>query len=206
MKYNHLTAIVCLFFVIAVASASGQILNLASNQANPLQAVAGNDTTIISGRQAILGSHPTATNGYGNYVYRWSPAATLSDVTQPNPVARPLVTTTYTLIITDAKNCSAIDEVTVTVQADGIDINEALTHFRVYPNPSHGSLKVDLDGVSGSIRLRLINSIGLVVYDVNRDINNVYREEVDTQHLPIGNYIMMLIYKDKLVTRPVILF
>jgi len=202
MKINHLTVNVCLLF--AFANAFGQTVILDSNQANPLRAVAGNDTTIISGRQAILGSHPTAVDGYGGYIYQWSPANSLSDVTQPNPVARPLVTTTYMLTITDMKNCSSSDEVTITVEADGIDVNEALTHFRVYPNPSDGKLKVDLDGVSGSIRLRMINSIGVVVYDINRVINNSFCEELDTKFLPMGNYLMMMIYKDKLVTRKVV--
>lgn len=178
---------------------------LDSNQANALKAVAGNDTTITSGRQAILGSHPTAVDGYGGYIYQWSPATGLSDVTQPNPVARPLITTTYMLTVTDMKNCSASDEVTITVEASGIDLNETLTRFRVYPNPSYENLTVDLDGVSGSIRLRMINSTGVIIYDINREINNVFREELDTRFLPTGNYVMMLIYKNKVVTRPVVI-
>ncbi|MCX6224284.1 MAG: T9SS type A sorting domain-containing protein [Bacteroidia bacterium] len=204
MKINHLTVSAC--FLFAFTAAFGQTVNLDSNQANALQAVAGNDTTIISGRQAILGSHPTAIDGYGGYIYHWSPATSLSDVTQPNPVARPLVTTTYMLTITDMKNCSSSDEVTITVEASGIDINQILARFRVYPNPSDDNLNVDLDGISGSIRLRMINSTGVVIYDIDREINDVLREELDTRFLPMGNYLIMLIYKDKIVTRSVVVF
>lgn len=203
MKINHLTAIVC--FLFAFTTAFGQTIVLNSNQANPLQAVAGNDTTIISGRQAILGSHPTAVDGYGGYVYLWSPSTALSDVTQPNPVARPLETTTYTLTITDLKNCSSTDEVTITVVADGIDMDKILSSFRIYPNPSTGNLTADLDGVSGAIRLRMFNSTGVVVYDINKEVNNTLREVIDTKALPKGNYIIMLICNDKVLTRTVVI-
>ncbi len=203
MKLNHLTASICLLF--ACSAAFGQTISLDSNQANVLQAAAGNDTTILGGRQAILGSHPTAIGGYGGFIYQWSPATGLSDATQPNPIARPLVTTTYMLTITDLKNCSASDEVTITVDASGVDMNAILTSFRVYPNPSDGNLKVDLDGVSGSIRLRMVNSTGVVVYDIDKEINYVFREELDTRYLPKGNYVLMLIFKDKVITRPVVI-
>jgi hypothetical protein len=100
--------IVILIWLACSASISAQIVTLNSNQALPLTAHAGNDTTILSGRQAILGSHPTAENGYGGYSYHWTPSVGLNDVTQPNPIARPLITTRYLLTITDMNNCSSM--------------------------------------------------------------------------------------------------
>ena len=203
MKRKYQTVI--LIWLAYSASISAQIVTLNSNQALPLTANAGNDTTIISGRQAILGAHPSAENGYGGYTYHWTPSAGLSNVTQPNPIARPLITTKYLLTVTDMKNCTSSDQVTITVEANGISENEALSSFKVYPNPSDGNIRVDLDGVSGPIRLRVINSIGVTVYEIDREIINEFREELDTRFLSTGNYVVILVYKSKIITRTIVI-
>jgi gliding motility-associated-like protein len=55
----------------------------------------------------------TATGGAGTYL--WSPPTGLSSSTVQNPVASPMVTTTYTVTYTDAFGCTASDTVTVEV-------------------------------------------------------------------------------------------
>lgn len=52
----------------------------------------------------------------GGVDYLWSPGASLSDSTIANPVARPLLTTTYSCIVTNAEGCQTT--VTYTVQVD----------------------------------------------------------------------------------------
>ena len=56
-------------------------------------------------------------NGSGGLNYSWSPAATLSSSSIPNPIATPLATTTYTLLVSDANNCQNTDSMIVTVNA-----------------------------------------------------------------------------------------
>ncbi len=51
----------------------------------------------------------------GGDTYRWSPATGLSDTTVANPIARPLITTTYTCVITTNDGCSVTTEYTVYV-------------------------------------------------------------------------------------------
>ncbi len=72
---------------------------------------AGADTTINYGGSAQI-------NGSGGGTYAWSPSGTLDDATAANPVATPTVTTTYTVIVTDANGCTAIDSMTVYVDFD----------------------------------------------------------------------------------------
>ncbi len=52
----------------------------------------------------------------GGVAYLWSPGATLSDSTVAAPIARPLLTTTYSCIVTNAEGCQTT--VTYTVQVD----------------------------------------------------------------------------------------
>jgi gliding motility-associated-like protein len=72
------------------------------------QADAGPDVTIIQGQRAEL-------RASGGATYQWEPAEGLSNANVANPVARPDVTTTYTVTITTEEGCTATDEVTVTV-------------------------------------------------------------------------------------------
>lgn len=76
---------------------------------NPLPIVdAGANVSICNGGTTTL-------NGSGATTYSWSPGGTLSSTTVSNPTASPFVTTTYTLVGTDANGCSSTDNVVVTV-------------------------------------------------------------------------------------------
>ncbi|MDX9773080.1 MAG: PKD domain-containing protein [Bacteroidales bacterium] len=57
----------------------------------------------------------TASGGEPAYTYLWSPATGLSDVNISNPVAKPAVTTTYTVLVTDVNGCTATSSLTITV-------------------------------------------------------------------------------------------
>ncbi len=80
------------------------------------QAFAGPNRSICLGGNAVIGATPAAT-GTGPFTYLWTPAAGLSCTTCPNPVASPIVTTTYNLQITDNTGCNDGDNVQVTVTA-----------------------------------------------------------------------------------------
>ena len=76
---------------------------------------AGSDQEICAGSSVPLGGSPTATNGTSPYTYSWSPAEGLSDPSVANPIASPSSNTTYTVTVTDSKECTASDSVEVTV-------------------------------------------------------------------------------------------
>ena len=74
-----------------------------------------------------IGTCPTSVSNLGVIVtggetpyasYSWSPAAGLSSTVISNPVAKPLVTTTYTVTVTDNNGCTTTAPVTVTVLPD----------------------------------------------------------------------------------------
>ena len=69
---------------------------------------AGPDVEICSGQSVNL-------NATGGVSYAWLPQAGLSNAFIANPVASPIVTTVYTVTVTNAGGCSDEDEITVTV-------------------------------------------------------------------------------------------
>jgi PKD repeat protein len=85
--------------------------------AQPLVANAGAAVTICSGSNTTIGGSPTGSYGTGPYTYSWAPSGTLSSSTTSNPTALPAITTTYTVVVTDAVLATATSTVTVTVNA-----------------------------------------------------------------------------------------
>lgn len=81
------------------------------NTTLPPTANAGNDTTInIGGSAQLLGN--------GGIHFSWSPSSTLSCSNCANPVAGPISTTTYILLVTDTDGCTDYDTVTVFVDSE----------------------------------------------------------------------------------------
>lgn len=76
-------------------------------------AVAGVDDEICAGSSKQLNA--SASSGAAPLSYSWTPIATLNFATIVNPVATPAATTTYTVTVTDTHNCTATDDVKVSV-------------------------------------------------------------------------------------------
>ncbi|MEI8204206.1 MAG: PKD domain-containing protein, partial [Bacteroidota bacterium] len=57
-----------------------------------------------------------ASGGTPGYTYLWSPGTGLSNINIANPIASDTVTTTYVVTVTDSHNCSANDNVIITVK------------------------------------------------------------------------------------------
>ena len=69
---------------------------------------AGNDTAVCSGISATL--HAT-----GGTSFLWTPTAGLNNPNIASPVATPTVTTTYTVVGTNANGCTNSDEIVMTI-------------------------------------------------------------------------------------------
>ncbi len=73
--------------------------------------VAGKNVLLLEGASATL--NPTVTGN--NLTYKWTPSLGLSADNILNPVAKPLVNTTYTLTVTSVNGCTDADQLNVTV-------------------------------------------------------------------------------------------
>lgn len=76
---------------------------------------AGTDKSVCIGSSTPIGGTPPATGGTAPYTYLWAPATGLNAATNANPVATPVITTDYILVVTDANGCSTRDTTKVTV-------------------------------------------------------------------------------------------
>lgn len=114
---------------------------------------AGNDVSICEGESIQLSAS-------GGSLYSWSHGASLNDANVSNPIASPLVTTTYVVTVTDNDGCTGTDEVKVVVEPAPLldlggdislcqDASESVD-VRTFANISGGTWTSDspaLDGV-----------------------------------------------------------
>lgn len=77
--------------------------------------VVSDDVTICKNQQTQLN-----VNVSGIASYTWSPAGTLNNPSISNPIASPVVSTKYYVVITDAINCQYMDSVEVSVRPDAV--------------------------------------------------------------------------------------
>ena len=79
---------------------------------SPLNVDAGNPFTICIGDSVQIGGSPTTPQG--NTIL-WAPNSNITSINDPNPIVFPTTTTTYTVTVSDAQGCTAVDSVTVNV-------------------------------------------------------------------------------------------
>lgn len=89
--------------------------NCGSNTASVTVPVIDFNPTISVSDTICLGNSTQLLAGGGSS-YAWSPVSGLSDPNIANPVASPVSTSTYTVVITDNNGCSATQMTTITVE------------------------------------------------------------------------------------------
>ena len=179
--------------LLSTAWAAGQTIELYMNQPPPLQVDAGRDITISYLQGCRLGGNPTASFGYGQYIYLWSPAELFSDPTQPNPIVYPTHTTTFLVAVTDGNTCIASDEITVTVLSSGIRPESFTRHFNLFPNPTSGEITLEISDYSGKLFCQILDALGRIIRFNSFIIEQNRRETFDLSYLPKGLYFFRFI-------------
>lgn len=90
-------------------------INVGINQPASLVANTGTSASGCLGQTITLGGTPAALGGTAPYTYSWSPSAGLSSATVGNPTHTVTAPTSYSLQVTDARNCTSTSSVAVTV-------------------------------------------------------------------------------------------
>ncbi|MBN2776011.1 MAG: T9SS type A sorting domain-containing protein [Bacteroidales bacterium] len=162
------------------------------NQPQVLSANAGENTSITHGESIVLGSSPTAEFGYGDYVYTWYPTTWLDDANSPNPTATPEDTITYTLTVSDLKNCIAEDQITIFVLSSDINPERFDEKVKIYPNPNNGKFVVSVETAKGVIDISVYDVIGNLVYQEDGNNTTHFYRSIDISNQPAGQYIIRL--------------
>lgn len=84
---------------------------------------AGPDKTIVDGDEVMLEGNGTATPAS----IAWTPTSTLTGANTYTPVAKPNITTTYTLTVRDNNNCTSTDNMVVNVIPYCLKVMNAFT-------------------------------------------------------------------------------
>lgn len=141
---------------------------------------AGSDIAICPGDSTFLGIAPMP-----DVVYSWSPSDGLTDTTISNPVAKPTVTTTYTLTQTQ---CDVVSTamVTVTVKTD-CDVLPPL----IIPSILYGDEMLKITGLVAGASLTVFDLLGRKVFETGD-----YSGDFGGPNIAAGNYVIWLTMPD----------
>ncbi len=146
---------------------------------------AGNPVSIIEGQSVQL-------NGSGDSgTYLWTPSTGLSATDILNPVASPIVTTTYVLSITSAQGYTETDDVQVTVEPYCLKPMNAIT-----PNGDGINEKwlVSNGNCVGNAKVKVFNRYGSSVFE-SGNYQNDWEGTYKGKPLPDATYYFVIEYK-----------
>lgn len=141
---------------------------------------AGSDIAICPGDSTFLGIAPMP-----DVVYSWSPSDGLTDTTISNPVAKPTVSTTYTLTQTQCDVVSTAT-VTVTVKTD-CDVLPPL----IIPSILYGDEMLKITGLGAGASLTVFDLLGRKVFETGD-----YSGDFGGPNIAAGNYVIWLTMPD----------
>jgi gliding motility-associated-like protein len=188
---NHIYAFSGLYNVkLVVTSGAGcqdSVVKVTEVYALPI-VNAGNDTSISRGDEVQLNAYDPA-----GISYSWSPVDGLSSSAIPNPIARPLDTTTYILTMTDVYGCQNTDDITI----DVINDFKLLIHNVITPD---GNGQNDVWYITNidfypEATVQLFNRWGEMMFETlayQNDWNGVF----GTDQLPDGTYYYIITFPD----------
>lgn len=202
MKHISLLAFGLLLFV----SSFSQVYIIESKLPPVLKADAGVDKNIAVGDSVQLGGNPAAFDGYGDYIFLWSPSNGLSNPTAQNPWAKPKGKSVYTLTVTDIHHCIAMDDVQVNVSASGIPGEELSVTIQIYPNPANGLVTLSVKGFTGIGNLTISNMIGQKVFVKELHFVNSMNVDLDVSRWQKGLYQVLLQTDKNLFTKAIVVF
>lgn len=192
-------------WAIAISGNCQNPVILTVSQSPPLVVDAGKDVQINQGESVTLGGNPSANLGYGDYVYLWTPAEGLDNPTLANPVATPGATKTYRLTVTDARNCSSVDEVTISINSSGVETEPMIQEILCYPNPVVNELTVEMKGMTSELTLILISPLGKqLISKTFHPVSAYATERIPMQGLAAGVYYLQIISPETTIFRSIL--
>jgi hypothetical protein len=173
---------------------------------------AGLDTSILLGDSVEIGGSPTGLGGTSSYQYFWSPTSTLDNGTSSNPVASPVVTTSYIVFVIDSIGCAGTDEVKITVvpaiENEVTDKHENETpglEVKLYPNPTSDWLTIEVPvwKEPKEVELEVRDLLGRKVYGSEGTFSQISNLPIDVGGWVSGQYLVRVIVDDQIITKQI---
>ena len=160
--------------------------------------IGGIDESSAGSSDGKVGVAPTG--GTTDYTYLWSTGATTDSVSGLAPGV-------YSVTITDANGCIAIDSVEIgTFVSIEDELAAGINEFILFPNPTSGVMTVQISLASVSpMTLHLFDMTGKVLFQEEVSLQARYQHEFDLSGKPAGIYLMRLTTVEGSATRRVIL-
>ncbi|MBK6481761.1 MAG: PKD domain-containing protein [Chitinophagaceae bacterium] len=145
---------------------------------------AGEDAAVLAGTSFQLNA--TASPG----LYSWTPSENLSCADCLNPIAKPLITTTYTVSVTDSSGCTASDEITLSVSCT-IDALYVPNAFTPDNNGHNDVLFVRSNGIIDITYFRIFDRWGKMLFESD-EIESGWDGTFKGAAMPAGVYLYTL--------------
>jgi hypothetical protein len=147
-------------------------------------------------------------NAYNANSYTWSPPTGLNTTTGSTVIAKPTVTTTYTVTGDNGKGCSGSATVTINVWPVGINDNVSISQsLNIYPNPARTQLFLEFySGKATAVDLNIVNSLGQnVIQKRLLPEKGFYSQVFDVHTLPAGVYHLQLSDGNEIISKRLVI-
>jgi|GEM_PF-4747245 len=185
-------------YAVTVTDANGCVSNDSIAISEPTAVAATRAVTDESAPGANDGAIDiTVSGGTAGYTYVWSNGATTEDISG-------LTGGVYCVTITDANGCSIVNCDTVSTLV-GIDV-AGLNSFDVYPNPTQGMAKLNLElETTSDVEVEVLNVTGQVIMRFNDTGIQNRQYELNLMDQPQGIYLIRLNLNGQVASKSLIL-
>ncbi|HET9056964.1 MAG TPA: PKD domain-containing protein [Chitinophagaceae bacterium] len=161
----------------------------------PVQAFAGNDTSIVVGQSLQL-------QATGGQIYSWSPPTGLNKTDTANPIANLLNSQTYIVRVSTPEDCFAFDTINVKVftTPPGLFVPNAFTPNSDKLNDAFKPIAV---GISQLEYFRVYNRWGQLVFN-STQLQKGWDGKLNGKEQPLGVYVWVArakIYTGEIITQ-----
>lgn len=172
-----------LLFLVVSANLAGQAVNetidVLLTQAAQLRVNAGYDMDMEEDGTVVIGTSVYTFGGTPEFSYEWRDQQDHYYYEKSTEVS---ITGDYFLTVTDQKNCSASDTLTVFPFGTGFFLANEIAELQISFNPENSSLRLSSPEPMKDPVLRIISMNGSVLFDARieqRESSDIYTVELD---------------------------
>jgi hypothetical protein len=156
------------------------IVQVVVDQPEKLEIIVTDDLFTEIDNAIVFGETITVNGGTEPYQYSWQRDDVVIGTNPLLTIPGPLVSGSYSLLVTDSNNCTF-----KVITTDNKEAEAPLSGFSVYPVPASRSLTIDPNDITGVLNVTFYNSGGTIM--LQRKISGLSILEID---FPAGIYFI----------------